>query len=145
MSDAGNSVDHDVRQDVSPETSRLDRIELRGLRVFGYHGVFEHERRDGQEFVVDLTVWVDFRPAAASDDLAATVDYGQLAERAVSIVAGPPRDLIETVVSEIADAVLGDPRIAETEVVLHKPSAPIPHTFADVRVVTRRRRAQVRA
>ncbi|MFJ2835476.1 dihydroneopterin aldolase [Nocardia sp. NPDC087230] len=120
-----------------PATSR---IELRGLRVFGRHGVFDFERRDGQEFVVDLTVWVDFAVAAASDDLADTVDYGALAERAVNIVAGPPRDLIETVVSEIADDVMTDPRIEAVEAVVHKPSAPIPHTFADVRVVATRYR-----
>ncbi|MEU1998550.1 dihydroneopterin aldolase [Nocardia gamkensis] len=119
-----------------------DRIELRGLRAYGHHGVFEHERRDGQEFLVDLTVWVDFAVAAASDDLAATVDYGALAGRAVRIVEGEPRDLIETVVSEIADDVMTDPRIRSVEVVLHKPSAPIPHTFADVRVVTSRHRGE---
>ncbi|MFQ6330382.1 MULTISPECIES: dihydroneopterin aldolase [unclassified Nocardia] len=117
-----------------------DRIELRGLRAFGHHGVFEHERQDGQEFIVDLTVSVDFAVAAASDDLAATVDYGRLAERAVRIIQGPPRNLIETVVSEIADDVMTDPRIQSVEVVVHKPSAPIPHTFADVRVVTARHR-----
>ncbi|MEV6429996.1 dihydroneopterin aldolase [Nocardia sp. NPDC051463] len=117
-----------------------DRIELRGLRAFGHHGVFEHERRDGQEFIVDLTVSVEFAAAAASDDLAATVDYGRLAERAVRIIQGPPRNLIETVVSEIADDVMTDPRIRSVEVVVHKPSAPIPHTFADVRVVTARHR-----
>ncbi|MQY24498.1 dihydroneopterin aldolase [Nocardia aurantia] len=119
-----------------------DRIELRGLRAFGYHGVFDYERRDGQEFVVDITVSTDFAAAAATDDLAATIDYGMLAELAVRIVQGPPRDLIETVVSEIADAVLAaDARIAAAEVTVHKPSAPIPHTFADVRVITTRGRA----
>ncbi|QIS17338.1 dihydroneopterin aldolase [Nocardia terpenica] len=117
-----------------------DRIELRGLRAFGYHGCFDFERRDGQEFVVDITLWLDFGKAAATDDLAATVDYGELAGRAVAIVTGPPRNLIETVVSEIADDVMTDPRVAAAEVVVHKPSAPIPHTFADVRVVATRRR-----
>ncbi|WP_067647991.1 dihydroneopterin aldolase [Nocardia harenae] len=118
----------------------LSRIELRGLTAFGRHGVFEHERRDGQEFLVDLTLWLDFSAAAASDDLAATVDYGALAGRAVAIVQGQPRNLIETVVTEIADDIMTDPRVHAAEVVLHKPSAPIPHTFADVRVVTRRER-----
>ncbi|WP_040788147.1 dihydroneopterin aldolase [Nocardia paucivorans] len=119
----------------------VDRIELRGLRVFGYHGVFEHERREGQEFLVDLTVWLDISAAAATDDLAATVDYGGLADLAVRIVQGPPRDLIETVAVDIADAVLAeDSRIEDVEVVVHKPAAPIPHRFADVRVVARRRR-----
>jgi dihydroneopterin aldolase len=120
-----------------------DRIELRGLRAFGHHGVFEHERRDGQEFVVDLTVSVDFSVAAATDDLAATIDYGRLAERAVRIIQGPPRNLIETVVSEIADDVMTDPRIQSVVVVVHKPSAPIPYTFADVRVVSARQRENV--
>ncbi|MEU1983712.1 dihydroneopterin aldolase [Nocardia sp. NPDC019395] len=123
-------------------TGAADRIELRGLRVFGYHGVFEHERRDGQEFVVDLTVWTDIAAAAATDDLAHTVDYGALADLAVGIVQGPARNLIETVAAEIADRVRTVPGVADVEVVLHKPGAPIPHSFADVRVVTARRREQ---
>lgn len=117
-----------------------DRIELRGLRVFGYHGVFDFEKRDGQEFVVDVTLWTDFSAAAKSDDIADTIHYGELADQVAAIVAGEPRDLIETVVSQIADEVMNDPRIQAVEVVLHKPSAPIPHTFEDVRVVTSRRR-----
>ncbi len=117
-----------------------DRIELRGLKVRGNHGVFEHEKRDGQDFYVDITVWMDLAPAAASDDLDDTLDYGGLAERAAAIVAGPSRDLIETVAAEIADGVMTDPRVRRTEVVLHKPSAPIPLTFADVAVVAHRSR-----
>ncbi|RDH10318.1 dihydroneopterin aldolase, partial [Tsukamurella pulmonis] len=115
-----------------------DRIELTGLRVRGHHGVFEHERRDGQEFVIDLVLWLDSRPAAASDDLADTVDYGALAQRAHDIVAGEPRNLIETVAAEIADAVVADEKVYAVEVTVHKPSAPIPLTFADVAVVARR-------
>lgn len=121
---------------------RGDRIELRGLRVFGRHGVFEHERRDGQEFLVDLTVWTDVQRAAATDELADTVDYGELAERAVAVVAGPPCDLIETVAVRIAEDVLRERRIAAVEVTVHKPSAPIPHAFSDVAVVVRRERAE---
>jgi dihydroneopterin aldolase len=118
----------------------MDRIELRGLRVRGHHGVFEHEKRDGQDFVVDVTVWMDLAPAAASDDLADTLHYGELAERAAAIVAGEPCDLIETVSARIADDVLTDPRVQAVEVVLHKPQAPIPLEFADVAVVARRSR-----
>ena len=117
-----------------------DRIELRGLTVRGNHGVFEHERRDGQDFVVDVTVWIDLAAAAASDDLADTVDYGALAQLAADIVAGPPRNLIETVAAEIADAVMADQRLHAVEVVVHKPDAPIPLTFSDVAVVARRSR-----
>jgi len=117
-----------------------DRIELRGLTVRGNHGVFEHERRDGQDFVIDITVWIDLDAAAASDDLADTLDYGVLAKRAADVVAGPPRNLIETVAVEIAEGTMTDERVHAVEVVVHKPSAPIPLTFNDVAVVARRSR-----
>ncbi|MEB3069588.1 dihydroneopterin aldolase [[Mycobacterium] vasticus] len=117
-----------------------DRIELRGLKVRGNHGVFGHERADGQDFVVDITVWMDLVPAAASDALADTYDYGVLAQRAADIIAGPPRDLIETVAAEIAEEVMADDRVQAVEVTLHKPHAPIPLTFDDVAVVARRSR-----
>ncbi|MFC9788176.1 dihydroneopterin aldolase [Rhodococcus sp. NPDC127528] len=121
-----------------------DRIELRGLKVRGNHGVFDHEKRDGQDFYVDVTVWMDLAPAAASDDLEDTLHYGELAQTAADIVAGPSRDLIETVAAEIADAVLADDRVNAVEVTVHKPSAPIPLTFADVAVVARRSRKAAR-
>ena len=117
-----------------------DRIELRGLTVRGRHGVFEHERGDGQEFVIDITVWLDLVDAAASDNLSDTYDYGVLAQRAAGIVAGPPRNLIETVAGEIAEDVMNDERVHAVEVVVHKPQAPIPQTFTDVAVVARRSR-----
>ena len=117
-----------------------DRIEFRGLTVRGYHGVFDHERRDGQDFVVDITVWADLAAAAESDELADTLDYGELAQRAAVVVAGPARNLIETVAGEIADGVMTDERVHAVEVVVHKPSAPMPFEFADVAVVARRSR-----
>ncbi|MCD2147089.1 dihydroneopterin aldolase [Gordonia paraffinivorans] len=121
-----------------------DRIELRGLRVRGNHGVFDHERADGQDFFIDITLWLDLRVAAASDDLADTVDYGALAQLAADIVGGEPRNLIETVGAEIAEKIMDDERINACEVVVHKPSAPIPLAFDDVAVVTRRSRKGMR-
>ncbi|WP_370969214.1 dihydroneopterin aldolase [Amycolatopsis sp. cg9] len=117
-----------------------DRITLTGLRVFGRHGVFEHEKRDGQEFVIDVTAWLDLGPAAASDDLTKTLHYGELAELAAGIVAGEPYDLIESVAGKIADEVMRDERLSAIEVTVHKPSAPIPLTFDDVAVTVRRDR-----
>jgi dihydroneopterin aldolase len=117
-----------------------DRIQLRGLTVRGHHGVFEHERRDGQDFVVDVTVWIDLDTAAASDDLSDTVDYGELAGRVAHIVGGPPRNLIEAVAADVADDVMRDERIHAVEVVVHKPEAPIPLAFKDVSVVAHRSR-----
>jgi dihydroneopterin aldolase len=121
-----------------------DRIELRGLAVRGNHGVFDHERRAGQDFIVDITVWIDLAVAAASDDLADTIDYGGLAKRAADIIGGPARNLIETVAAEIAEDVMADERVHAVEVVLHKPDAPIPLTFKDVAVVARRSRRRGR-
>ena len=117
-----------------------DRITLTGLKVRGNHGVFDHEKRDGQDFFVDITVWIDLGEAATSDDLAKTLHYGELAERAAAIVAGPPKDLIEAVAGEIADDVMTDERVHAAEVTIHKPNAPIPLEFADVAVTIRRSR-----
>ncbi|GAB3466748.1 dihydroneopterin aldolase [Actinophytocola sediminis] len=117
-----------------------DRITLTGLRVRGHHGVFDHEKRAGQDFLVDVTAWLDLERAAATDDLAETLHYGELAQRVAAIVGGPARDLIETVGGEVADMVLTDERVHAVEVTVHKPSAPIPLTFADVAVTIRRER-----
>jgi dihydroneopterin aldolase len=117
-----------------------DRITLTGLRVRGRHGVFDHERRDGQDFLVDIKVWLDLDLAAMTDDLTDTLHYGELAERAAAIVGGPPCNLIETVAAKVVDEVMTDERVHAAEVTIHKPSAPIPLTFADVSVTARRSR-----
>lgn len=115
-----------------------DAITLTGLRVFGHHGVYPHERADGQEFVVDLRLALSLAAAAASDDVADTVHYGELAEQVAAVVSGPPVDLLETLATRIADVVLHDSRIRVVEVTVHKPHAPIPLTFADVSVTITR-------
>lgn len=116
----------------------LDEIRLTGLRVFGRHGVYPDERRDGQWFVIDFAVGIDTGPAAASDDVEDTVHYGELAERVAAIVEGEPVDLIETLAARIADALLEPDAVRAAEVTVHKPDAPIPLTFADVAVTIRR-------
>ena len=109
-----------------------DRIELSGLECFGHHGVFDFEKQEGQPFIVDVTCWMNFAAAGASDDLSDTVDYGALAELVAAVVEGPARDLIETVDT------FGS--LHAVEVTIHKPKAPIPRTFGDVAVVARRSR-----
>lgn len=118
----------------------LDEITLTGLTVFGYHGVFDFERRQGQEFVIDLTLQLPLAEAAASDDVVDTVHYGELADRVAAIVSGEPVDLIETLAQRIADAALDDERVQTVAVTVHKPHAPIEQTFADVSVTIRRGR-----
>jgi dihydroneopterin aldolase len=117
-----------------------DRITLTGLRVHGWHGVHEFERRDGQEFVVDATVWLDLGAAAATDELSATLDYDALARRAAAIVTGDPCDLIETVAARIAAEILTDQRVEAVEITVHKPHAPLSYAFTDVSVTVSRRR-----
>ncbi|WP_116245515.1 dihydroneopterin aldolase [Nocardiopsis sp. FIRDI 009] len=117
-----------------------DRIALRGLRARGYHGVFDFERREGQDFVVDAVLHLDVAPAAASDDVGDTVHYGLLAERLVEIVRGEPVNLIETLAERLAAECLAESPVREVELTVHKPSAPIPHEFADVAVTVTRSR-----
>ena len=119
-----------------------DRIRLVGLRAFGHHGVFPDERRDGQEFVIDVTAWLDLFPAAATDDLAYAVHYGELAEALVRAVERDPVDLIETVAQRCADIVLSYEPVQRAEVTIHKPSAPIAVPFADVEVTVLRERTR---
>lgn len=121
-----------------------DRIELKGLKARGYHGVFDFEKREGQDFIVDITCWLDLRPAAKSDDLNETINYAELATIAHEVITGPPFDLIEKVAAEIADKVMAAySQLFAVEVTVHKPSAPIPLTFEDVAVVARRSRGKI--
>lgn len=119
----------------------VDHITLTGVRAFGYHGVYPDEKRDGQEFVVDATVFLPLARAAETDDVADTVHYGELAERIAAIVSGEPVDLLEKLAARIADEVLRDERIEAVAVTVHKPAAPIPVPFADVSVTITRGRS----
>jgi dihydroneopterin aldolase len=115
-----------------------DRIRLAGLTVRGRHGVFDFERRDGQDFVVDVELELDLTVAAASDELSDTVHYGELAEGLAAVLAGEPVNLLETLAERLAAVCLADPRVRATTVTVHKPQAPIPLSFTDVSVTIRR-------
>ncbi|WP_375497334.1 dihydroneopterin aldolase [uncultured Jatrophihabitans sp.] len=117
-----------------------DLITLSGLRVYGHHGVFDFERREGQEFVVDVVLELDTAPAAASDDVTDTVHYGELAEALGAVVSGEPVNLLERLVQRLADVCLADARVEAATVTVHKPQAPIALQFDDVAVTIRRSR-----
>jgi dihydroneopterin aldolase len=119
-----------------------DRITLRGLRIRGRHGVYDFERREGQDFVVDVDLEVDLHAASVSDDVRDTVHYGELADALADVIAGEPVQLIETLAQRLADVCLADGRVAAATVTVHKPQAPIPHQFADVAVTVRRDRSE---
>jgi dihydroneopterin aldolase len=116
----------------------LDQVRLLGLTVRGQHGVFEHERRDGQDFVLDVVLHLDARPAGESDDLGQTVHYGELAVAVADVVRGEPVNLLETLATRVATVCLADPRVAAADVTVHKPQAPVGERFDDVAVAVRR-------
>lgn len=116
----------------------LDQLSIQGIECFGHHGVFDHERRDGQVFVIDLTLALDTRPAAVSGDLQDTVDYGSLVAQVQNAVESDPVDLIETLAQRVAGVCLSDRRVEWVRVSVHKPGAPIDAVFADVALTIRR-------
>jgi len=122
-----------------------DELALTGLVCWGHHGVFEHERREGQQFVIDLVLGIDTVPAAASDNLSETVDYGSLALSVKAAVEKDPVDLIETLAHRIADVCLLDNRVEWVRVTVHKPDAPIDANFNDVALTITRTNTVERA
>lgn len=115
-----------------------DRIEIRGLRLTGTHGVLPEERERAQPFLLDLDAWLDAAPAGRSDDLADTVDYGAVVELVAGVVGGPPYALLEALAGAVARAVLeADARVAAVAVAVHKLRPPLPFDMASagVRVV----------
>ena len=109
-----------------------DELAITGLECFAHHGVFDFERRDGQVFVIDLVLGLDTAPAAASDDLRQTVDYGSLVGAVKAAAERDPVDLIETLAQRIADVCLLERRVEWVRVTVHKPNAPIDATYSDV-------------
>jgi 7,8-dihydroneopterin aldolase/epimerase/oxygenase len=119
-----------------------DRIEIRGLRAFGRHGVFPEEQRDGQIFVVDVVLELDLSAPAASDALGDTVDYGTLAQRLAQAVGATRFDLIEALAGHLATVALEDPAVEAATVRVAKPEAPVTVELAEVAVVVRREQAR---
>jgi dihydroneopterin aldolase len=115
---------------------------LTGLQVYGYHGVFDFERREGQDFLVDVTLELDTTAAAVSDDVTDTIHYGELAQGLAAVVAGEPVNLLETLCARLVEVALGFALVHAATITVHKPQAPIPLTFADVSVTVRRVKAQ---
>ena len=124
----------------TPTRKPDDRLSLKGLRAHAYHGVYDEERRDGQEFVVDVELGLDTRAAAAGDDLSATVHYGVLAQRLHAALVGDPVDLIETLAERLAAVCLAERPVSWVQVTVHKPAAPIPVAFDDVSLTIHRSR-----
>lgn len=116
----------------------MDEIRLQGLRLLGTHGVLAEEQARSQPFEVDVTLAVDLVDASRSDDLADTVDYGEVAGLVAAIVEGEKFALLERLAGRITESVLGlDSRISSVTVTVGKLRPPVPHDLssASVRLV----------
>lgn len=115
------------------------KIKIKGLRVYAHHGVFDFERQNGQDFYIDVTVWVAGK-STITDDLTHTLHYGDLAKALVEAAKNQPVDLIETLAQRLLDLTLNfgggslSGLIKKAKVTVHKPNAPIPYDFEDVSV-----------
>ena len=118
------------------------KISLKGLRVFAYHGVFDFERQNGQDFYIDASVWINGDKAAFSDDLRNTVHYGELAKGLVELTKNEPVDLLEALAQRLLDYVFnfGGGIVLKAKITVHKPSAPIPYEYEDVSVTVKAKR-----
>lgn len=104
----------------------MDKIVIQGMTFYGYHGVYEEERRLGQRFVVDVWLYLDLQPAGQSDRLADTVNYADVYHEVARVLHGPSRQLLESLAEETAARLLNRFRIRKVTVRITKPSPPIP-------------------
>jgi dihydroneopterin aldolase len=116
----------------------MDEIRIEGIKGFGYHGLFPEEKKSGQEFIVDVTLHTDLSSAGASDDIAATVDYGAVASQVKVLIETDSYDLIERLATVIADSLKAEFDIESVTVTVHKPHAPVNLEFKDISVTIRR-------
>ena len=119
----------------------MDKILIRGLRIFAHHGVNPEEKRDGQLFELDVTLSLSTAVAAISDDVTDTVHYGHVIKLITITMQETSCDLIERAANRVARAVLvAFSPVQRVTVRLHKPNAPIDADFAYVGVeITRER------
>jgi dihydroneopterin aldolase len=118
-----------------------DQIVLTGIHGFGYHGLFEQERKDGQDFFVDLTLSVDLTAASLSDAIDDTVNYAEITDLVVEEITNNPINLIEKLAARIAERILNQHlKVTSITVTVHKPQAPVAAQLKDIAVVVTRSR-----
>ena len=118
-----------------------DQIVLTGIHGFGYHGLFEQERKDGQDFFVDLTLSVDLTSASLSDAIDDTVNYAEITDLVVEEITNNPVNLIEKLAVRIAERILNQHlKVTSITVTVHKPQAPVAAQLKDIAVVVTRSR-----
>lgn len=119
----------------------MDKIIIKDLKIYAYHGVHEEEKINGQQFILDITVWLDLTVPSGTDELCDTVSYSEIIRKATEVFTAEKYDLIERAAGAVSEAVFESfPAIRECEILVKKPDAPIKADFAWVAVQIRRKR-----
>ncbi len=119
----------------------MDKIIIKDLKLFSYHGVNEEEKINGQNFVLDITVWVDLEKPCESDNVDDTVSYAKIIKKVREVFTAEKYDLLEKAAQAVADAIFESfEKVQECEILLKKPEAPIKADFSYVAVEIRRER-----
>ena len=103
----------------------MDKIALKNMKFFGYHGCENFEQSKGQTFEVDVELWADTMAAGLSDDLTDAVNYVDIFEKVKDVTEKERYCLLERLAQRIADRVLEDVRVQATTVRLRKPAVPL--------------------
>ena len=116
-----------------------DLIEIKGIKSFGYHGVFESENIAGQDFFVDVLLELDLTRASVSDDVSDTVNYAEITDLVVEEITGDRVALIEKLAGRIAERIRNTyPKITAVSITVHKPQAPVNAQVKDISVTINR-------
>ncbi|ABB14115.1 dihydroneopterin aldolase [Carboxydothermus hydrogenoformans] len=119
----------------------MDKIVIKGVEFYAFHGVLPEEKALGQKFILDLELGIDLRDAGRSDDLSKTVSYKEVLDFTEEIVTKNRFDLIEALAEEVAGGILNKfSLIKEVMVRVHKPGAPLRQKLSDVYVEVKRGR-----
>ena len=104
----------------------MDKIKIKRLEVFAYHGVFPEENEKGQKFIISATLFCETRKAGLIDDLTKSIHYGEVSHMMEKFIRKNMFQLIETVVERLAEKMLIEiPRLKKVKLELEKPEAPI--------------------
>ena len=117
----------------------MDKIIIKDLRIFAYHGVNPEEKENGQDFVIDLIAELDLSVPCVTDNVEDTVSYAKIIKTVIAVFTAEKYDLLEKAAAVVCDAVLKQyKKIRAVEITLKKPEAPIKADFGFVTVQLRR-------
>ena len=121
----------------------MDKILIRDLKIFAYHGVNPEEKEDGQNFVFDIDAFVDISVPCMSDNVEDTVSYAKIIKQTVRVFTAQKDDLLERAAQRVADSLFENfDKIQALRIVLKKPEAPIKADFGYVGVEIYRERGE---